>query len=231
MRAILLAAGMGTRLRPLTYETPKSLIKINGEPLLERQIKFLREIGIEEIIVVTGYLCGKFEYLKEKFNVKFVHNDKYEVYNNIYTMYLVKEFLSDAFVIDADTYLCRNYLDSTIKTSTYFAGNKTVSNEEWMLIFDENNKVNDIKISSGEGYVMSGVSYWTKADGELLKHKLEEVLESSDWQNLYWDNIAKDNLKNMDVHIKKISSSDWFEIDSLEDLNTLKAKQERLKMK
>ncbi|QAT39914.1 NTP transferase domain-containing protein [Clostridium sp. JN-9] len=224
MRAILLAAGMGTRLRPITNETPKSLIKINGEPLLERQIRFLREIGIEEIIVVTGYLYEKFEYLKDKFNVKLVHNEKYETYNNIYTMYLVRDFLPDAFVIDADTYLFRNYLDSSIKTSTYFAGNKTVNTEEWMLVFDENNKVNDIKISSGEGYVMSGVSYWTKADGELLKHKLEQVIKSSNWQDLYWDNIAKDNLKNMDVHIKKISSSDWFEIDSLEDLNALRAK-------
>ncbi len=224
MRAILLAAGMGTRLRPITNETPKSLIKISGEPLLERQIRFLREIGIEEIIVVTGYLYEKFEYLKDKFNVKLVHNEKYETYNNIYTMYLVRDFLSDAFVIDADTYLFRNYLDSSIKTSTYFAGNKTVSAEEWMLVFDENNKVNDIKISSGEGYVMSGVSYWTKADGQLLKHKLEQVIKSNNWQNLYWDNIAKDNLKNMDIHIKKISSSDWFEIDSLEDLEALRAK-------
>jgi len=100
MRAILLAAGMGTRLRPITNETPKSLIKINGEPLLERQIRFLREIGIEEIIVVTGYLYEKFEYLKDKFNVKLVHNEKYETYNNIYTMYLVRDFLPDAFVID-----------------------------------------------------------------------------------------------------------------------------------
>ena len=61
MRAILLAAGMGTRLRPLTLDTPKSLIEVNGRPLLERQIEFLRERGVEEIIVVTGYLAEKFD--------------------------------------------------------------------------------------------------------------------------------------------------------------------------
>ena len=65
MRAILLAAGMGTRLRPLTLTTPKSLISVNGQPMLERQIEFLKEKGIDEIIVVTGYLNEKFEYLKE----------------------------------------------------------------------------------------------------------------------------------------------------------------------
>ncbi|MGL5964313.1 MAG: sugar phosphate nucleotidyltransferase, partial [Fusobacteriaceae bacterium] len=69
MKAILLAAGMGTRLRPLTETIPKSLIKINGEPLLERQIRFLKEIGIDEIYVVTGYLKECFEYLKEKYNI------------------------------------------------------------------------------------------------------------------------------------------------------------------
>lgn len=221
MRAILLAAGMGTRLRPLTYETPKSLIKIKGEPLIERQIKFLREVGVQEILVITGYLSEKFNYLIEKYNVKLVKNDKYDVYNNIYSMYLVREYLSEAYVIDADTYLCRNYLEKSLETSTYFAGNKTVSNEEWMLIFDEKNKVKHIKVSSGEGYIMSGVSYWTKDDGEFLKNKLEEIIKNDNWQNLYWDNVAKDSLKNMDVHIRMIHCDDWFEIDSLEDLKIL----------
>ena len=221
MRAILLAAGMGTRLRPITYETPKSLIKIKDESLIERQIKFLREAGVEEIVVMTGYLNEKFNFLKEKYNVKLVNNDKYDVYNNIYSMYLVREYLSDAYVIDADTYLCRNYLEKAPKTSVYFSGNKVVNTEEWMLVFDENNRVQDIKISSGEGYVMSGVSYWTKDDGDFLKKKLEEIMDNNNWHNLYWDDIAKDNLKNIDVRIRKINGDDWFEIDSLEDLKNL----------
>lgn len=91
MRAILLAAGMGTRLRPLTLTTPKSLTVVNGKPMLEQQIEFLREVGVEEIIVVTGYLAEKFAYLTDKYGVKLVHNDLYDVYNNIYTMYLVRD--------------------------------------------------------------------------------------------------------------------------------------------
>lgn len=84
MRAILLAAGMGTRLRPLTIDTPKSLINVNGKPMLETQIEFLKEKGIDDIIVVTGYLSEKFEYIKEKYGVKLIHNDKYDTYNNIH---------------------------------------------------------------------------------------------------------------------------------------------------
>ncbi len=110
MRAILLAAGMGTRLRPLTLDTPKSLIEVNGRPLLERQIEFLRERGVEEIIVVTGYLAEKFDYLKDKYGVKLVNNDKYDIYNNIYTMYLVREYLENTYVVDADVYISENFL-------------------------------------------------------------------------------------------------------------------------
>ena len=120
MRAILLAAGMGTRLRPLTIDTPKSLISVNGKPMLETQIQFLKEKGIDDIIVVTGYLSEKFEYIKEKYGVKLIHNDKYDIYNNIYTMYLVREYLDDSYVIDADVYLHKNFIDSEIDKSTYF---------------------------------------------------------------------------------------------------------------
>ena len=102
MRAILMAAGMGTRLRPLTVNTPKSLIEVNGMSLLERQIINLKEVGIDEIIVLTGYLHEKFDDLVKKYNLIKVINDKYDVYNNIYTMYLVREYLEDAYVIDAD---------------------------------------------------------------------------------------------------------------------------------
>ena len=105
MRVIILAAGMGTRLRPLTDDKPKSLVEVNGEPMIERQLRFLKEKGIEDIIIVTGYMAEKFEYLKEKYGVKLIHNDKYDVYNNVYTMYLVREYLEDAYVSEADVYL------------------------------------------------------------------------------------------------------------------------------
>lgn len=79
MRAIILAAGMGSRLRPLTLNMPKPLIKINNESIIERQIKFIKEIGINEIIVMTGYLKEEFEFLKEKYGVKIIYNDKYDI--------------------------------------------------------------------------------------------------------------------------------------------------------
>lgn len=218
MRAILLAAGMGTRLRPLTLETPKSLVKVNNKPMLETQVEYLREKGIEEIIVVTGYLSEKFDYLKEKYNVKLVHNDKYNVYNNIYTMYLVKDYLGDSYVIDADVYLHNNFIDENISESTYFSGYKEDFKNEWLIEFDDNNKVNNIVVGDDKGYILCGVSYWSQKDSKLIVEKLEEAINNRDFENLYWDDIVKENINDLNVYIRKIQSDDCFEIDSLEDL-------------
>ena len=223
MRAILLAAGMGTRLRPLTLETPKSLIEINGKPLLERQVEFLKEKGINEIIVVTGYLNEKFEYLKEKYGVKLVFNDKYDIYNNIYSMYLVREYLADSYVIDADVYINRNFIVTDINKSTYFSAYKRNVKNEWKLCFDENKKVNDIEIINGDGFIICGVSYWSKNDGILIKDRIEEALKTGDFTNLYWDDIVKNNLKDLDVRIEEINDDDIYEIDNIEELNMVKS--------
>lgn len=221
MRAILLAAGMGTRLRPLTLTTPKSLVEVNGKPMLERQIEFLREIDIDEIIVVTGYLNEKFEYLREKYGVKLIHNDKFDIYNNIYTMYLVREYLGDSYVIDADVYLNRNFLERDIEKSTYFSGYKTGFKNEWKLEYDENNKVYNIIVDDGQGYILSGISYWSKSDASIITKELEKYIENGKFKDLYWDDVVKDNLSKLDVYIRKIKSEDSFEVDSLGDLSNL----------
>ncbi|WP_270506600.1 sugar phosphate nucleotidyltransferase [Paraclostridium sordellii] len=221
MRAILLAAGMGTRLRPLTLTTPKSLVEVNGKPMLERQIEFLREIDIDEIIVVTGYLNEKFKYLREKYGVKLIHNDKFDIYNNIYTMYLVREYLGDSYVIDADVYLNRNFLEKDIEKSTYFSGYKIGFKNEWKLDYDENNKVSNIIVGDGEGYILSGISYWSKSDASIITNELEKYIENGKFKDLYWDDVVKDNLDKLDVYIRKIKSEDSFEVDSLGDLSNL----------
>ncbi|WP_342433032.1 NTP transferase domain-containing protein [Neobacillus sp. FSL H8-0543] len=219
MKAILLAAGMGTRLRPLTLTTPKSLTVVNGKPMLERQVEYLQEIGVEEIIVVTGYLKEKFEYLKEKYGVTLVHNDKYDVYNNMYTMYLVREYLSDAYVIDADVYLHRNFLLKNPSTSMYFSARKPEFKAEWMIRYDDNYKVTDIEVGDGDHeYILCGVSYWSEQDGRYIVEKLEEAIKSDNFKEFWWDGIVKDNIRDLNVYLQEIHPSDSYEIDSLEDL-------------
>lgn len=220
MRAILLAAGMGTRLRPLTLTTPKSLVQVNGKPMLERQIELLQEKGVKEIYVVTGYLHEKFEYLTTKYKgIELVQNDKYDVYNNIYTMYLVRKFLPNSYVIDADNYLHRNFLLEKPEKSLYFSARKKDFKNEWILRFDDENKVYDIEIGDGSGeYILCGTSFWSQGDGELIASKLEEDIKGNEFSERYWDDIVKDNLNSLDIYIQKIKEDDSFEIDSLDDL-------------
>lgn len=221
MRAIILAAGMGTRLRPITLTTPKSLIKVGGETLIERQIRFLQETGIDEIIIVTGYLAEKFNFLRDKYQVTLIHNDKYDVYNNFYTMFLVKEYLSDTYVIDADNYLVNNFLRSDLRRSTYFSAYKTNFQQEWVLHTDENQLVTDITIEDGEGSIISGVSFWNANDGALLQDAIQERFLSDEYSSIYWDNIVLEQLQNLNVKKQAVSQNDIYEIDSLDDLQNL----------
>ena len=228
MRAILMAAGMGTRLRPLTENTPKSLIEVNGMPLLERQIINLREIGVEEIIVLTGYLHEKFDDIVKKYNLIKIVNDKYDVYNNIYTMYLVREYLKDALVIDADNYITRNFLPkSKPETSIYYSACKENIAGEWIFKYDETGRIYDIEVADENtkpNYIMSGASYWTEKDGKIIAEKVKEAVEEKKSFDIYWDNIAVENFENMDVYIEKINNDVIFEIDNLSDLEYLKSK-------
>ena len=228
MRAILMAAGMGTRLRPLTENTPKSLIEVNGMSLLERQIINLREIGIEEIIVLTGYLHEKFDDIVKKYNLIKVVNDKYDVYNNIYTMYLVRDYLRDAFVIDADNYITRNFLPKTKpETSVYYSACKENITGEWILKYTDTGRIYDVDIAnegSKPSYIMSGASYWTEKDGKLIAEKVKKAVDEDKSFDIYWDNIAVENFDNMEVYIEKIECNDIFEIDTISDLEYLRSK-------
>ena len=222
MRAIILAAGMGTRLRPLTLTTPKPLIPVQGEPMAERQIKSLHEKGIKDIIIVTGYLNESFHYLQEKYGVKLVHNDKYNEYNNLYTMYLVKEFLPNAFVLEGDVYLNRNILDEKVMESTYFSARKSNFNNEWILKVGADGYLDNIVVGSDdEELIMCGVSYWSQEDGEFLKGKLEQAVEQGGFEQLFWDNLVKDSLDELKIKVRELKSDDLFEIDSLDELNEL----------
>ena len=133
MNAIILAAGLGSRLKPLTKEVPKPLVKVNGLSLIERQIYLLKEAGICEIIIVIGYMSDKFKFLEKKYNVKFIYNNKYKEYNNIYSLYLAQDYLNNTYILEGDVYLTKNLFIENLKHSTYFAVKKEMYENEWVL--------------------------------------------------------------------------------------------------
>lgn len=221
MRAIILAAGLGTRLRPMTDNTPKALIKVKDKPLVEYQIEYLKEKGIDEIIVVVGYLHEQFDYLKEKYGVKLVFNEKYVEYNNFYSLYLVKDYLADSYVIDADNYLFKNMFRSDINRSTYFSVYREDCENEWFLIYGDDYKVEDIIVDSKAGRILSGVSFWDKETAEKINKFIDFAYDSNEFMDLYWDNMVKDNISELDVYVEELEANSIYEIDSVKDYNKL----------
>ena len=106
--AIIMAAGMSSRFAPLSLETPKALLNVKDEIMIERQIGQLREAGIDEIVIVVGYLKEKFEYLKEKYHVILVENPYYKQMNNFSTLYVAREYLKNTWICSADNYFTEN---------------------------------------------------------------------------------------------------------------------------
>ena len=129
MNAIILAAGMGTRLRPLTNDRPKCLVEVNGIPMVERQIQFLKEKGIEDITLISGYKAEALDFLKERYGVDIVFNDRYDSCNNINSLYIVRDRFHDTYVMEGDVYMDKNVLLSDVSQSTYFAKKKKYENE------------------------------------------------------------------------------------------------------
>lgn len=236
MNAIILAAGMGTRLLPLTCTTPKPLTVINGITIIERQINFLIEAGIKEINIVVGYKAGLFQFLKKKYNINLILNPKFDEYNNIYSLSLCLEMLRNTWIIEGDVFLKNNFIDASVKQSTYFPIFKSHLLSEWILEFLNESKLRRIltptdpvfhtKYKRG-AYVMSGISFWDQSSSDIIKSALITFLqitqkeENSSLKGCYWDQIIKDNLDRLDILVTKLNNDDCFEVDNNNDLSML----------
>lgn len=222
MNAIILAAGLGSRLKPLTKEVPKPLVKVNGLSLIERQIYLLKEAGICEIVIVIGYMSDKFKFLEKKYNVKLIYNNKYKEYNNIYSLYLAQDYLNNTYILEGDVYLTKNLFIENLKHSTYFAVKKEMYENEWVLKYDNKKRLEEIYIGYEKGaYVMSGISYWNIDDTKVIKDKLNKLIKNKNFKNLYWDDIVRKEVENFNINVKEVDFNCVYEIDTVEDLENV----------
>lgn len=219
MNAIILAAGMGTRLRPLTNDIPKCLVPVCGTPMVERQIQFLHEAGITDITLVSGYKADRLNYLADKYGVQIIHNDKFETINNIYSLHVSQDKFCGTWMIEGDIFMTQNCFTTDIHHSTYFSVWRNNYHHEWALLTDETGHLIDIRVQDGSGYIMSGISYWTSEDCEFIKQQLRTIMETEDYTDLFWDHIVLRNHSKMDIQVKGVEGI--YEIDTVEELKDI----------
>lgn len=218
-RAIIIAAGIGKRMRPVTLDTPKPLIKVNGKRIIENTIELLTQNGVEEIYIVAGYKKEQFEKVFfNKPNVHIVENPYYLDGNNITSLYQVREYLPESFVLEGDIIIKdASVLDNEVLHSGYIAAWNDQC-KEWLLDL-EDGVIKNCQIS-GEGscYQLYGISLWNKEDGECLASLIEQEYNNKNW-GMYWDEIPLFKYKDkFELHIREISSDALMEIDTFDEL-------------
>lgn len=219
-RAIIVAAGEGSRLRPVTLTTPKPLVPVNGKRMIDTSIEALKRNGIHEIYIVCGYKSEMFfEAFKDDPEVTVIENVHYLEGNNITSMYAAKDFLPGSFVLEGDIIISNDeILRPEIEKSGYCA-NYLEEAPEWALKV-ENGRIMSCEIKGApDAYRLWGISMWTREDGERLSELVRAQIEDiGDW-NVYWDELALFKYKEQfDLGIREIGENDIIEIDTFEEL-------------
>ncbi|WP_367566845.1 phosphotransferase [Lacrimispora sp.] len=194
--ALIIAAGFGSRFVPLTFETPKGLLEVIGERMIERQIRQLHEVGITDITIVVGYLKEKFEYLIDKYHVKLLYNPEYSHKNTLTTIYHAREVLRgrNMYVLSSDNWMRHNmyhaYEGGAWYSSSYMEGETS----EWCLDYNKKGRILNVSVGGCDQWVMYGPVFFSKSFSEQFLPVLEAYYNLPGTEPFYWENVFMEML-------------------------------------
>lgn len=215
--AIIMAAGTASRFAPISFEIHKALIEVRGEILLERQIKQLKNAGIDEVIIVTGYKAEQFEYLKKKYGVRLVHNPNYLIRNNNSSIYAVKEYLKNSYICSSDNYFFNNPFEAEVDECYYSSIYVDGDTDEW-CIEEDNGRIKNVVVGGSDSWIMLGHVFWSEEFSRKFLSILEEEYDLPETADKLWETIYIEHINELDMKIKKYPTDFIFEFDTLDEL-------------
>ena len=222
-RAIFIAAGFGSRLVPLTINSPKPLIRVHGVRMIDTLLDAVVKAGIEEIIIVRGYLWEQFDQLLYKYpTIKFIENFEYNEANNISSANKVRHLLQNAYVLEADLVLSNPNLITKYQYTSNYLGVKTDYTDDWCFKVNENGIITEVLVGGEDVHHMYGISYWNEKDGKQLEEDIKRIYELPGGKDKYWDEVSLRYAKeNYEIEVRPCTFDDIVEIDSYQDLKKI----------
>jgi len=232
---LLMAAGMGTRIRPLSENTPKPLIPVRGVPMIESLLQAVIQAGIDEIFITVGYKKEKYLYLADKYpGISFVENTDYQCKNTISSFYHAMRYLEgkNCLVCESDLYIAdKSVIAGYMDKSRYLIREVERQNYEWGFIH-RRGKISKVVRPKPEVFLdhhMYGVAYWMKDDLAKLISQVEKVYNDTDVSQFAYDEVANQIFDEIDMGMIRVSDNQLFEIDSIDDLIKVDASYEIVK--
>lgn len=223
-RLILMAAGLGSRLAPITNVTPKPLVRVNGRRMVDGTIQAALDAGIRDIVVVRGYKAQAFDVLAQDYpQVRFVENPDYATANNILSVLLVRDLLANAYLAEADLVLSNPALITPTQHQSNYIGVPCAHTDDWAFATQatpQGRRIERVLPQGGDNVChMFGISFWLEHDARLLAHELPQAIAAPGGRELYFEDVVLGKYgSNHEVYVRECSFNDIVEIDTVQDL-------------
>lgn len=221
-RAIFIAAGFGSRLVPVTLNTPKPLVRVNGRRIIDTLIDACLQADISEIYIVRGYLAEQFDQLLYKYPmVKFLENPAYNEANNISSAMVARYLMQDAYILEADLLVSNPKVIRKYNYNSNVLGIWKERTDDWCLS-TKDGFVTEEKVGGLNCYQMVGIYYFTKEDGSKLTEHIKTAYEAPGGKERYWETVPNQAYKGQyKIEVIPCRDEDIVEIDTFRELKAI----------
>lgn len=221
-RAVIFAAGFGSRMVPITLNTPKPLVRVHGKRIIDSLLDAVYAAGIEEVYIIRGYLSEQFDQLLYKYpNIKFIENPVYNEANNISSAMCARYLLQNAYLCEADLLLYNPALICKYQYCSNYLGVPVDVTDDWCFK-TKNGIITKLCVGGTNCHHMFGISYWNAQDGARLAGHIEQVYNSPGGKERYWDQVALEyHLDEYKIAVRECSFDDIAEIDTYRELKQI----------